>query len=192
MPLRAGASKQSIYEAATTLFTQHGYAHTTVRDIATAAGVDPALVIRHFGSKVNLFIETMRTTSAYILTVDAPLPTMGEHLVRFVLNADERVRSTYLALVRASDTEDVATLLRTVHEDTIVKPLRDRLDGPDAGLRAAMIASMVAGLMHALWIARDRDLLSAPPEQIVAHYAPIVQALVQPHGAVGEHGREVT
>jgi AcrR family transcriptional regulator len=180
MPPRTSTTKETIREAAASLFTERGYARTTVRDIAARAGADPSLVIRHFGSKVDLFVETMRAASGDVLTVDTPLATMGVDLVRFVLNADEPARSTYLALVRASDTDDVATLLRRIHEDTIVAPLRDRLEGTDAGLRAALVAAMIAGLMQALWITQDQELLAASADQILARYAPLIQALIEP------------
>jgi hypothetical protein len=40
--------------AAMGLFAERGYAEVTVRQIASAAGVSPALVIHHYGSKENL------------------------------------------------------------------------------------------------------------------------------------------
>ena len=43
-----------IRDAAVRLFGTHGFAHTSVRDIASDAAVSPALVIHHFGSKQAL------------------------------------------------------------------------------------------------------------------------------------------
>ncbi|MDG6110403.1 TetR/AcrR family transcriptional regulator [Dactylosporangium aurantiacum] len=40
--------------AALRLFAEHGHDAVTVREIATAAGVSPALVVHHFGSKDGL------------------------------------------------------------------------------------------------------------------------------------------
>jgi len=51
--------KKAIRDAATELFARDGYAATGIRDIAAQAGSDPALVIRHFGSKEALFLATM-------------------------------------------------------------------------------------------------------------------------------------
>jgi AcrR family transcriptional regulator len=39
------------------LLVLHGYESTTVREIASAAGADPALVIRYFGNKEELFVR---------------------------------------------------------------------------------------------------------------------------------------
>ena len=59
---------------ATRLFAEQGYAAVTVRQIAAAAGVSPALVIHHYGSKERLrtvidervaaFVESMLATLA--------------------------------------------------------------------------------------------------------------------------------
>jgi TetR/AcrR family transcriptional repressor of mexJK operon len=46
---------QRILEAATRLFTEHGYEGTSVDDIAAAASVSKQTVYSHFGSKENLF-----------------------------------------------------------------------------------------------------------------------------------------
>ena len=40
-------SRSAILEAARELFSEHGYKEVTIRDIATAAGVSPALVMKH-------------------------------------------------------------------------------------------------------------------------------------------------
>lgn len=44
----------TIRDAAMELFAERGFAGVTVRDIAAAAAVSPALVIHHYGSKVGL------------------------------------------------------------------------------------------------------------------------------------------
>src|SRR5690242_15802896 len=46
-----------ILAAARQLFGEHGYDRTTIRAIATAAGSDPGLVMRYFGSKEKLFAQ---------------------------------------------------------------------------------------------------------------------------------------
>ncbi len=49
------APKDAIARVAGRLFAERGFTATSVRAIAAGAGVDPALVIRHFGSKEALF-----------------------------------------------------------------------------------------------------------------------------------------
>jgi AcrR family transcriptional regulator len=44
-------TKATILKAAQHLFADQGYERATVRDIAARAAIDPAMVIRYFGSK---------------------------------------------------------------------------------------------------------------------------------------------
>jgi AcrR family transcriptional regulator len=171
-------SKESIRVAATELFANRGYSNTTVRDIASAAEVDPALVIRHFGSKEKLFLETMQTASAAGLDLDGPLATLGERLVRTILSAEPQVRSTFLALVRASDTGNVGTVMRVSHEQGFVEPLLAHLDGPGREVRARLAAAMIGGLMYSLWIAQDAKLQAMSVDELAVAYAPALQALL--------------
>lgn len=53
-PHTAPETADRIREAAIIEFAAHGFPRTTVRGIATAAGVSPGLVIHHFGSKDDL------------------------------------------------------------------------------------------------------------------------------------------
>ncbi|RAC10263.1 TetR/AcrR family transcriptional regulator, partial [Burkholderia multivorans] len=53
-PNSSPETAQRILVAAVREFAAHGFAKTTVRAIAAAAGVSPGLVIHHFGSKEGL------------------------------------------------------------------------------------------------------------------------------------------
>ena len=54
---KSDRTRAAILDAAQKLFAQHGHDRTTVRDIAAKASIDPALVIRYFGSKDELFVR---------------------------------------------------------------------------------------------------------------------------------------
>ena len=175
-----GTSKVAIWAAASELFAENGFANTGVRDIAARAGVDPALVMRHFGSKVQLFLQTMQLTADEVLQFDGPLDTLAERIVRFVLQTDGRVRSTYLALVRASDAGNVQDMLGALHEEAFVQPLFVRLEGQNREIRARLAAAMIGGLMYSLWTVDDDILQNAPADTVVATYAPALQTLITP------------
>lgn len=53
-------SRDRIQSAAATLFGELGYCETSLRRIGEAAGVDAALVNRHFGGKAQLFLAAIR------------------------------------------------------------------------------------------------------------------------------------
>lgn len=54
-PRGGSDAKDRILSAAQTSFLRHGYSATTMRAVAAAADVDPALISYHFGSKQGLF-----------------------------------------------------------------------------------------------------------------------------------------
>jgi AcrR family transcriptional regulator len=54
---KSDRTRAAIEAAARNLFAEHGYDRTTVREIAAAASIDPAMVIRYYGGKDRLFAE---------------------------------------------------------------------------------------------------------------------------------------
>lgn len=182
MPRTAsGAStREGIREAAAQLFRERGYAGTSVREIASAAGYDPALVIRHFGSKEQLFLETVHLTLDDKPFPDGPLETFGRRFIEYLLASENHVRDVFLALVRGSDETGIGFRLRSTHEATFVEPLRRRLSGSDADLRARLAAALVGGLLYALWVVGDESLLSADHSEIVTRYGALLQELITP------------
>jgi AcrR family transcriptional regulator len=181
MPRRSGtATRDSIAAAASTLFRQRGYAGTSVREIAAAAEVDPALVIRHFGAKQLLFLETMHLTLDDEPLFDVPIELLGRRFIEVLLDSDEDTRGAYLALVRGSAEPEIAERLRTVHNDTFVAPLRGRLSGPGADLRARLAAALVGGLLYSLWVVGDEQLLATDHAEIADRYGALLQDILTP------------
>lgn len=184
-PTRTARSAQdtraAVHRAATDLFSRHGYTATGVRDIAARAGVDPALVIRYFGSKEKLFLDTMTMRDAFAPIADEPADRFGAALVGFLV---DRVRDesgnthVFTALLRASDLPAVRDRLRQQISEMVDRVLAPRLRGPDLALRSRLIGAQVTGLLTALCVLDDPVLTAAPREQLVEHYGRAIQELV--------------
>ena len=54
------ATRAAILDIARSQFGSHGFERTTIRSVASAAGVDPALVMHYFGNKAALFAAASR------------------------------------------------------------------------------------------------------------------------------------
>lgn len=173
-------TREAIVASARALFSERGYTATGVRDIAAGAQTDPALVIRHFGSKELLFLEVMRLDLEENPLFDAPLEALPRRLAEFVVDLDEPDRGVVVALVGAHGGPRVADRLREVHERAFVAPLLSRLSGQDAELRARLVAVLVAGLVYGLWVVGDERLLAAGREALVERYSALLQPLVSP------------
>ncbi|MFD5625436.1 MULTISPECIES: TetR family transcriptional regulator [unclassified Streptomyces] len=176
----AASTRQTIHAAAGALFRRQGYARTTVRQIAAAAGSDPALVIRHFKTKELLFLATMQLTIDDEPLLDVPLEHLGDRLVDLVIGIDGGARGVFLALVHGSNEPEIRKRLTDTHEKVLIEPLRRRLDGPDADIRARLAASVTAGLLYSLWIARDETLLTTDRAALVARYGALIQHILTP------------
>ena len=68
-PSKSDRTRAAILAAARERFAAQGYERTTVRDVAAKADIDPAMMIRYFGSKDGLF--------ARAAVFDLRLPDMG-------------------------------------------------------------------------------------------------------------------
>src|SRR4051812_32516496 len=82
-------TRDAIADAARAQFAEVGYDRATIRSIAGAAGVDPALVIRFHGSKEALFREVMAlppmAAEAIARLREGPPETAGRRLAETVV-----------------------------------------------------------------------------------------------------------
>lgn len=77
---RGEATREKLLTAARQAFAEKGYAGASVRDIAAAASVHPALVAYHFGSKQGLFQRV----------IDDAIATFRDELVLALSGAEDR------------------------------------------------------------------------------------------------------
>jgi AcrR family transcriptional regulator len=179
---RSGAeSKQRVLEIARELFGQNGYSGTTVRAIATAAGVDPAMVFYFFGTKQGLFSAVIdmsdKVPPAIESIFDGGLGTIGERIVRtLVENLDKSGRTPLIMLTRSAPTDPQSeALLREFIDREITDRLAALLGTPDAALRAGMVNVQILGLAVARYIVHIEPIASASVDELAAMFGPLVQ-----------------
>jgi AcrR family transcriptional regulator len=181
---RAGESgtRTAIHEAARRLFGMQGYDRTSVRQVAIEAGVDPALVIHYFGSKLELFVAAAELPAPPELVVarllDGPRRSAGERLATFVLETleSEGGRERMLALVRAATSEpEAGRLMRERISADLLEPVAAGIGGDHAAYRASLVMMHIVGLAMARYVIAVEPLASLPPESVVAELAPRLQ-----------------
>ncbi|MGY1694562.1 TetR family transcriptional regulator [Geodermatophilus sp. SYSU D00814] len=169
--------------AARTAFAARGYDGASIRGIATAAGVDPALVHHYFGTKDALFLAAVQAPAdpeEFLPEVlAAPPEERGAAVVGMVLRVwDGPGRSAVLALVRSAvNHEWSARLLREFVLAKIIRRVVGSLDMPreEREARGALVASQVAGLVLMRYVIQLEPLASASREEVVAAVGPTVQ-----------------
>ncbi len=178
----ATATRQAILEAAKTCFTRDGYEQAGVRDIAARAGVDPALVNRYFGSKEGLFSEAVASKFDLSHVLDGDRATLGQRLAQYVLQK-KPAGADYdplVALLRSSSSEVCGGMLRNAILYGFVRPLAERLDGPDALSRAELVGSTLLGLLVHRTVIGGAE--PTDNDRIVALVAPTLQGLIDGSG----------
>lgn len=177
-------SRERILEVAAGQFLESGYQATSLRAIATGAGVDVALVSYFFGSKQGLFSAAMAlTVSPFdVLTaaLDGPLDGLAERVLRGTLEAwdDPASGAPLRAVLRAAATQpDTARLVREAIQGELVGGLSARLGGDAAAhRRAAAFSISMAGLVFGRYLLALEPLASMPPDDVVDVLLPSMRA----------------
>jgi AcrR family transcriptional regulator len=145
------ATRATILATARSQFGNHGFERTTIRSVASAVGVDPALVMHYFGSKAELFAAASRLDIEFPdLAEVAPERVADVLLPMFV--AVWGPDGPFLPLLRAAATNKAAAdALLAVFVDRVAPALAAVV--PDrAAERAALVGSQVLGLATARYI----------------------------------------
>jgi AcrR family transcriptional regulator len=172
-----------VLAAARTAFAERGFDGATIRGIATAAGVDPALVHHYFGNKDKLFLAAIEApvNPAELLpeVLSGGRENLGENIVRLLLRVwDGPMRPAALALVRSAvGNEWMAKLLREFLVSQILRHVVGTLGLPpsEREARGSLAASQLIGLVMARYVLKVEPLASASPESLVAAIGPNVQ-----------------
>ncbi len=175
-------TRQQIVDAARTQFAELGYDGASLRGIARAAGVDPALVHHYFDGKSGLFADVMQLPIDPAVMLPAVLggdpDQLGERLVRFFLGLWEspdtgpRLRA---ALRTALASEEASARLGAFVEREILARLAARLGSDRPLLRATLAGSQLIGLAVGRYLVQAAPFTGPGVEEFVAAVAPAVQ-----------------
>jgi len=188
----ASDSREAILGAARDAFVGSGYRAATIRGIAVAAGVDPALVMHFFGNKEQLFAEAMRPpvdpAAALAGAIAGDRSTAGHALAKFFLDAweSDARRRVLLGLVRSAVSEEsAAAMLRDGLHVPVERVLRNLgVDRP--ALRSSLVGAQLMGLAMARYVVRLQGAAEASPSELAAAIGPTLQRYID--GPLGEGG----
>ncbi|MEU6041188.1 TetR family transcriptional regulator [Actinomadura sp. NPDC047616] len=173
-------TRNEILDAARALFAEKGYDATSLRSIARAAGVDPALVHHYFGNKEGVFTAAMRfpvDPGEFLPRVMAtPRERLGEAMVRTFLTVweDDARRAPILAMLRSAMTnERAAVAVREFVTSALFGRVAELGGIPRLRLNAA--AGQMIGVMFLRYVLRVEPIASAGREELVELLAPTIQ-----------------
>ena len=172
-----------ILDAASRAFLTAGYERTTIRAVASAAGVDAGLVIHYFGSKQELFRRVIDA---------APIPeeisgAPGQAAEQILAMLADRLASepaASLALLRSMLTSPEAASAAGVAITRYEAQIARAIPASDASLRAAIISAITLGVMVSRHLIKSDELAAADPAQVISLLRPCMISLAaQPSSA---------
>ena len=210
--ITAQDAANAVLTAARLAFASRGYAQTTMKSVAAAAGVAPGVVKSLYDNKERLFAAAMRLPfepSQAVPELIAPgLDGMGDRLVRMTLSlmGDENVRRDLTRLLKSEQAASMSTtaaraaipaddsanalaqvlMLSEFVQSTIVDRVVTALGIPDARLRATLISSYLVGISTTRYLLRIEPLASATDDEVVTLVGPTIQALLDPTRRPGQ------
>ena len=172
-----------ILDTASQVFVADGYERTTIRAVASAAGVDAGLVMHYFGSKQELYRRVIDA---------APVPqvsgTPTEAAEQILATLAERLASTpvaSLALLRSMLTNPEAASAAKAGIARYEAQIAEAIPADDAALRGAVISAITLGLTVSRHLIKSDELATADPAEVVRLLRPCLLSLATLPGSGG-------
>ena len=174
-------SRDAVLRAAKQRFAVEGYEKTTLRSIANDAHVDPSMVLYLFGSKAELFRESLRLIIDPELLVAALADgegDIGTRMVRTYVGIWEHpdtAASMVAMLQSATSNSDAHEAFRAFMQSYVLTAVSGALGGGEqARLRAMLAATNLVGTAILRYVMQVPPLAALPTDDVVKLIAPSV------------------
>lgn len=176
----SAATKAALLAAARRLFVDRGFDRTTVRDIASLAGANQALLFRYFGSKEALFRQAMASTSEQLIAETPPEQLVSRLLARMLSpDAPKSTDSVIYAFLRSSAHEQSAEMFRHELGARYRQVLTTLTDAADAETRADLVLAWLLGIGLLRSVLDHQPLTDADPKAVAGHVLRAVATLLE-------------
>ena len=180
-----GVLAARIVAAARDEFADHGWAGTTIRAVARAADVDPALVYHYFGSKEGLLDAATNPPLKWLESVakvwTTPVDRLGAALITLLLAAwaDDEVGPTLRAILQTAAHEPATReKLRRVVEGNLMGVSELGGDERDRLIRSGLISSQMMGFALMRYVWKIEPIASMTDDEVIAAITPNLQHYV--------------
>jgi AcrR family transcriptional regulator len=181
-PPGASDNRERILASARELFARNGIDKTSIRAIASAAGVDAALVHHYFGTKQKLFAAAIHIPIDPMQVIgpmrETPVEDLGLTLPSLLLPLwDSELGSGFIAELRSLLAGNDVSLVRSFLQEVIAVEVGKRIDDPPGSgpIRVQFVASQLVGIVMARYILELDPFKSLPVQQIAETIAPNLQ-----------------
>jgi AcrR family transcriptional regulator len=153
-------------------FSKAGYDEIGIRELAQAAGVDPAIVIRTCGSKQELFAAVADRTFAFDEGFEVSLDEFGTFLARHLVGKMDgedglREEQDFNLLLRSAASHTAGPILAAGLQAKFVAPLARIIGGEDAEMKAALLTACTLGYAT-MRVALCSEVLNSGDREVLA------------------------
>lgn len=186
-PRDACRTRQRLVEVAGRHFAEHGYDGTSVRAIATEAGVAANLITRYFGGKAGLFAAATTIDLQVRAAMAGPPATLGDRIANRVVQRWEPADAAdpLLMMLRSAGTSpSAAEALAKFFATQASGPLAEHLTATfgctarDAADRASAVGALILGVVTSRYIMRAGPLADADRASLTAWLGDRLQRLL--------------
>ena len=173
----AKETRADILAAARLRFGADGYERTTLRAVAADVGIDPALVIRYFGSKQDLFAAAAEFTLDLPDLTEVDPDDVADTLLPsfFAVWEDD---TTFIALLRAAMTSPTAAdTMRQVFA-TQVGPKLAVITPDHPAQRAGLMGAFVIGLATTRYVLANPAVADLSHDELIRWARPVIRQLL--------------
>ena len=180
-----GVLAARILAAARDEFAQHGWAGSTIRAVARAADVDPALVYHYFGSKEGLLDAATNPPQKWLESVakvwTTPVDQLGAALITLLLAswADDEIGPMLRAILQTAAHEPATReKLRRVVEGSLMGVSGLGTDERERLVRSGLISSQMMGFALMRYVWKIEPIASMSDDEAIAAVSPNLQHYV--------------
>ena len=167
-------TKAVILAAARERFGTAGFQATTIRGIAADAGVDPAMVMRYYGSKDKLFAAAAEFDLRFPDFATMDRAQVGRSLVRHFLERWED--DALVILLRSGATNaEAAQRMQEIFKSQIQPLAASFVSDEESGARAGLVATQILGMALCRFVLRIPPVVEMSRDEVVEWLGPTIQ-----------------
>ena len=179
-PRNAAATRAAILEAAENRFARESYDDVGIRDIAGDAGVDPALIVRYFGSKEGLFRAALDHCHEGSTLFDGDRDTFATRIAHEIVYGSKnpkKMRAPQMIL-RSISSARAMEVVQQQSCDRFMNPLTSWIGGDHAAVSARMAAALMMGMTVSKEVTGGLALSEAECRSLEQRLARVLQDII--------------
>ena len=168
-------TKATILAAARERFGAAGFQAATIRAIAADAGVDPAMVMRYYGSKDKLFAAAAEFDLRFPDLATTDPKQVGRSLVRHFLERWEGDEAMVILLRSSATNGEAAQRMQEIFLGQLQPLVVSFVSASEAGVRAGLVATQILGMALCRFVLRLPPVVEMTRDEVVEWLGPTIQ-----------------